>query len=52
MSEYVCFYPTLRPCGNKYEEIWVKSLQKNDIPDADEQVLCKEWACYYMEFRE
>lgn len=25
-SEYVCFYPTLGPCGNKYKEIWVKIL--------------------------
>jgi hypothetical protein len=25
-SEYVCFYPTLRPCGNKSKVIWVKSL--------------------------
>lgn len=51
-SEYVCFYPTLGPCGNKSKGIWVKSLQQNERPDIDEQVLCKEWAWYCMEFRE
>jgi hypothetical protein len=30
------------------KEIWVK----NEIPDVDEQVLFKEWACFCMEFRE
>jgi hypothetical protein len=25
-SEYVCFYPTLGPCGNISKEIWVKIL--------------------------